>query len=82
MSLALEVGLHAGAITVLVWALYMFAENTFSLFLHQRRPPLLLVSVMTFWLPAVRYPEAGPGYWDPVTSTLNWCEEVCFDHAD
>lgn len=60
----------------------MFAEHSPSegcLFaLRQRILSLLLISVMTLWLPAVRYPEAGPGYWDPVTSTLNWCEEVCF----
>lgn len=35
--------------------------------------------MMTSWLPAVRYPPAPqPGYWDPITSTLNWCEEVWY----
>jgi hypothetical protein len=82
MSLALAVGLHAAAIRVLVGALYVRREYpSEGLSLQQRRPLLLFISVMTLWLPAVRYPEAGPGYWDPVTSTLNWCEEVCFDHA-
>jgi len=27
-------------------------------------------------LPSIEYPAAGKGYWGPVTSTLNWCEEV------
>ncbi|KAH7355309.1 ceramidase [Rhexocercosporidium sp. MPI-PUGE-AT-0058] len=27
------------------------------------------------FLPSVQYPPAGDGYWSPVTSTLNWCEE-------
>lgn len=26
-------------------------------------------------LPSTPYPSAGPGYWGPVTSTINWCEE-------
>ncbi|KAK7532618.1 alkaline ceramidase-like protein [Phyllosticta citricarpa] len=30
---------------------------------------------MPEWLPSVPYPPAGDGYWSPVTSTLNWCEE-------
>ncbi|KAJ9312944.1 hypothetical protein DTO271D3_6858 [Paecilomyces variotii] len=30
---------------------------------------------MPRWLPFVPYPAAKPGYWSPVTSTLNWCEE-------
>lgn len=31
-----------------------------------------------FGLPAFPYPPARPedGYWSPVTSTINWCEEV------
>lgn len=28
------------------------------------------------WLPALRYPSEQKGYWEPVTSTINWCEEV------
>jgi len=31
---------------------------------------------MYSWLPSFAYPPSGPGYWDPVTSTINWCEEV------
>lgn len=29
------------------------------------------------WLPAIEYPtvKPGEGYWEPVTSTINWCEE-------
>lgn len=27
------------------------------------------------WLPSFPYPPSGEGYWSPVTSTLNWCEE-------
>lgn len=32
---------------------------------------------MISWLPSIPYaaPDIG-GYWDPVTSTINWCEEV------
>ncbi|KIW63835.1 hypothetical protein PV04_08807 [Phialophora macrospora] len=31
---------------------------------------------MLSWLPSVPYPPPGqPGFWDPVTSTLQWCEE-------
>jgi len=31
---------------------------------------------MPTWLPSIPYPPPDqPGYWDPVTSTLNWCEE-------
>lgn len=32
---------------------------------------------MVFGLPSIRYPPARPGegYWTPVTSTINWCEE-------
>jgi len=30
---------------------------------------------MPSWLPSIAYPPAGDGYWSPVTSTLNWCEE-------
>jgi dihydroceramidase len=32
---------------------------------------------MTWSLPFFPYPPAKDGYWEPVTSTLNWCEEVC-----
>jgi hypothetical protein len=28
-------------------------------------------------LPFIPYPQSKAGYWNPVTSTLNWCEEVC-----
>ncbi|KAF2704531.1 alkaline ceramidase-like protein [Pleomassaria siparia CBS 279.74] len=27
------------------------------------------------WLPSIAYPPAQDGFWSPVTSTLNWCEE-------
>ncbi|MCJ1401137.1 hypothetical protein MMC11_004349 [Xylographa trunciseda] len=27
------------------------------------------------WLPSIPYPPSQDGYWSPVTSTLNWCEE-------
>lgn len=33
---------------------------------------------MPRWLPSVPYPQALPedeGYWAPITSTLDWCEE-------
>lgn len=34
---------------------------------------------MPCWLPSIPYAAPDPGgYWDPVTSTINWCEEVCF----
>lgn len=28
------------------------------------------------WLPAIDYPPEQAGFWSPVTSTINWCEEV------
>jgi len=28
-------------------------------------------------LPFIPYPPSKAGFWSPVTSTLNWCEEVC-----
>jgi hypothetical protein len=31
---------------------------------------------MIMRLPKVPYPPVQNGYWSPVTSTLNWCEEV------
>lgn len=31
---------------------------------------------MGFKLPSIPYPPASGGYWEPVTSTINWCEEV------
>ena len=31
---------------------------------------------MPAWLPSIPYQVPGHGYWDPVTSTLEWCEEV------
>jgi len=33
---------------------------------------------MTSWSLGIPYPPAGTGYWSPVTSTINWCEEVCY----
>ncbi|KAI4726838.1 alkaline ceramidase-like protein [Aureobasidium sp. EXF-10728] len=30
---------------------------------------------MASLLPSIPYPPSGDGYWSPVTSTLNWCEE-------
>lgn len=33
-------------------------------------------SVMASMLPSIPYPPSRDGYWSPVTSTLNWCEEV------
>lgn len=32
--------------------------------------------IMPSWLPSITYPPAGDGYWSPVTSTINWCEEA------
>ncbi|OJD38771.1 alkaline ceramidase [Diplodia corticola] len=31
---------------------------------------------MPDWLPSVPYPGPQDGFWSPVTSTLNWCEEA------
>ncbi|CAD0113787.1 unnamed protein product [Aureobasidium uvarum] len=31
---------------------------------------------MASLLPSIPYPPSGDGYWSPVTSTLNWCEEI------
>ena len=47
-----------------------------------KQPPNLYISQtaprMLSWVPSIPYadPRQG-GYWDPVTSTINWCEEVC-----
>lgn len=30
---------------------------------------------MQSWVPSFPYPPSQDGYWSPVTSTLNWCEE-------
>ncbi|CAF9910003.1 hypothetical protein IMSHALPRED_008527 [Imshaugia aleurites] len=30
---------------------------------------------MSSWLPSISYGNPTGGYWDPVTSTINWCEE-------
>lgn len=30
---------------------------------------------MPSWLPSIAYPPSQQGYWHPVTSTINWCEE-------
>ncbi|GAB7348622.1 hypothetical protein MBLNU459_g6997t1 [Dothideomycetes sp. NU459] len=30
---------------------------------------------MPSWLPSITYPPSQDGYWSPVTSTINWCEE-------
>lgn len=30
---------------------------------------------MPDWLPSIPYPSPQDGFWSPVTSTLNWCEE-------
>ena len=39
--------------------------------------PISVPSTMPQWpLPFVPYPSSKDGYWSPVTSTLNWCEEV------
>ena len=38
------------------------------------------IQVMASWLPSVPYPPSRDGYWSPVTSTLNWCEEVCHSY--
>lgn len=34
------------------------------------------------WLPSISYTPAHTGYWEPVTSTINWCEEVCTSYID
>jgi len=31
--------------------------------------------VMVRWLPSIPYPPERDGFWLPVTSTINWCEE-------
>ncbi|KIW06560.1 uncharacterized protein PV09_02990 [Verruconis gallopava] len=30
---------------------------------------------MLSWLPSIPYPPPREGYWEPITSTLDWCEE-------
>lgn len=39
--------------------------------------PAAQASKMLSWLPSIAYSDPTGGYWDPVTSTINWCEEVC-----
>ncbi|OCK85955.1 alkaline ceramidase-like protein [Lepidopterella palustris CBS 459.81] len=34
-----------------------------------------MVANLLSWLPSVPYPPSQEGWWSPVTSTLNWCEE-------
>lgn len=35
------------------------------------------MAVKPAWLPSIPYPPAREdGYWAPITSTLDWCEEV------
>lgn len=35
---------------------------------------------MPLWLPSIPYGTPGQrGFWEPVTSTINWCEEVLLD---
>ena len=46
-------------------------------FTHSSLFPTLVYSIMPWSLPFFPYPPAKDGYWEPVTSTLNWCEEVC-----
>ena len=45
-------------------------------FLLERKPLSGTAGVMLQWLPAFGYPRVQKGYWEPVTSTINWCEEV------
>ena len=41
------------------------------------RPERLERVEMPSWLPSIPYPPArDDGYWAPITSTLDWCEEV------
>lgn len=45
-----------------------------------------VAAIMPSWLPSIPYSNSTGGYWDPVTSTLNWCEEVglrcLLNHSD
>jgi hypothetical protein len=45
--------------------------------LHLRVSKAKMVLGIFKSLPAMEYPPAQEGWWSPVTSTLNWCEEVC-----
>lgn len=44
-----------------------------------------MAALIASWLPSVAYPPAREdGYWAPITSTIDWCEEVslCHDERD
>lgn len=58
------------ATDVMFWYQPEAASASFpSSFSHEAR-------TMRWPLPSIPYPPAKAGFWSPVTSTLNWCEEV------
>lgn len=55
----------------------LFKKNTQTAFLAHLGISFT-PSGMPSWLPSTKYPlVANEGYWAPITSTINWCEEVC-----
>lgn len=40
-----------------------------------QKPPALLFATMGLTLPSFPYPPSKEGYWEPISSTINWCEE-------
>ena len=44
--------------------------------IHLRVKTFVAFGLMPRWLPSIPYPPSQDGYWSPITSTINWCEEV------
>jgi hypothetical protein len=49
---------------------FKFIISSFSLYSAS-------MSALLSHLPSIPYPPEQDGYFSPVTSTLDWCEEVC-----
>lgn len=54
-----------------LWPLDVVASHP-----HFFSASFLSQTIMRWSLPHISYPPAKAGFWSPVTSTLNWCEEV------
>jgi hypothetical protein len=52
-------------------SILQFSSCTFEL-----QPYTKMATTLFSWLPSLPYPPEQDGYWSPVTSTLDWCEEV------
>lgn len=59
---------------------YPPAPNDDILFILALSKPFLASPVSPQMFFNIPYPPSQAGYWSPVTSTLNWCEEVALTH--